>query len=124
MGLIDDQAGQLYESLVNQAIEGSDSFFAKREKIDEYGWRNYGDLYGDHEAVYHKGPTPMISHYNNQYDCVLGFFYQFMRSGDQRGLILAYLPLRRRRYWNASKLSTVFAPREPFRIGQGSQSDG
>jgi hypothetical protein len=84
MGLIDDQAGQLYESLVNQAIEGSDSFFAKREKIDEYGWRNYGDLYGDHEAVYHKGPTPMISHYNNQYDCVLGFFYQFMRSGDPR----------------------------------------
>jgi len=84
MGVTEDQAGPLYESLVNQAIEGSDSFFSKREKIDEYGWRHYGDVYGDHEAVYHKGSNPMISHYNNQYDCVLGFFYQFMRSGDRR----------------------------------------
>jgi hypothetical protein len=82
--LFEDQVGLLYETLVNQAIEGSDSFFSKRERIDEYGWRHYGDVYGDHEAVYHKGPSPMISHYNNQYDCVLGFFYQFMRSGDPR----------------------------------------
>lgn len=84
LGLIDDHAGLLYEKLVKQAIEGDDSFFAKREKIDQYGWRNYGDVYGDHEAVYHQGPSPMISHYNNQYDCVLGFCYQFLRSGDPR----------------------------------------
>jgi len=80
----DDEPARLYEKLVAQAIDGSDSFFAKREKIDEYGWRHYGDVYGDHEAVYHRGPTPLISHYNNQYDCVLGFFYQFMRTGDWR----------------------------------------
>jgi len=84
IGSIDDAPGILYEQLVHQAVEGDDSFFAKREKIDEYGWRHYGDVYGDHEAVYHKGPTPMISHYNNQYDCVLGFVYQFLRSGDPR----------------------------------------
>ena len=79
-----DGSDTLYNSLVRQAISGEDSFFQKREKIDEYGWRNYGDVYGDHEAVFHKGPTPLISHYNNQYDCTLGFFYQFIRSGDAR----------------------------------------
>jgi hypothetical protein len=83
-GLAGLDASRTYQKLVDQAIEGADSFFAKREKIDEYGWRNYGDVYGDHEAVYHSGPTPLISHYNNQYDCVLGFCYQFLRSGDPR----------------------------------------
>lgn len=74
----------LYLKLVDQAIEGSDTFSHKREKIDEYGWRNFGDIYGDHEAVRHSGPTPMVSHYNNQYDCVGGFAAQFFRSGDPR----------------------------------------
>lgn len=75
-----------YLALVDQAIEGPDTFLHKREKIDEYGWRNFGDIYGDHEAIYHKGETPLISHYNNQYDCVLGFLAQFLRSGDLRWL--------------------------------------
>jgi hypothetical protein len=75
-----------YLSLVRQALDGPDTFEAKREKIDEYGWRHFGDIYGDHEAVKHTGPTPMISHYNNQYDCVQAFLIQFMRSGDVRWL--------------------------------------
>ena len=41
--------------------------------IDEYGWRHFGDIYGDHEGVRHTGPTPLVSHYNNQYDVVGGF---------------------------------------------------
>lgn len=73
-----------YLELVDAAIEGDDTFDAKREKIDEYGWRHFGDIYGDHEAVYHTGPEPMVSHYNNQYDPVAGFAYQFFRSGDAR----------------------------------------
>lgn len=73
-----------YLKLVDQAIEGPDTFLHKREKIDEYGWRHFGDIYGDHEAVYWPGPEPMVSHYNNQYDCVAGFLYQFLRSGDSR----------------------------------------
>src|SRR5439155_24007977 len=66
------------------AIEGSDTFERKRERIDEYGWRNFGDLYADHEAVSHPGAEPLVSHYNNQYDAVAGFAIQFMRSGDVR----------------------------------------
>ncbi|MFN9433308.1 MAG: hypothetical protein ACK6DC_00020 [Planctomycetota bacterium] len=73
-----------YLALVDSAIEGDDTFLAKREKIDQYGWRNFGDIYGDHEAVYHKGSTPLISHYNNQYDCTAGFAYQWLRTGDFR----------------------------------------
>jgi hypothetical protein len=65
---------------------GPDTFEAKREVIDEYGWRHFGDIYADHEAVYHTGPAPLVSHYNNQYDPVAGFAYQFMRSGDLRWL--------------------------------------
>ena len=79
----DDPHGT-YLALVNAAIEGPDSFEQKREAIDEYGWRHYGDLYADHEAAFHKGPTPLVSHYNNQYDAIAGVAYQFMRSGDLR----------------------------------------
>lgn len=70
--------------LARQAIEGDNTFFTKREAIDEYGWRNYGDVYADHEAVYHTGPTALVSHYNNQFDVVRGCAIQFLRSGDAR----------------------------------------
>ena len=75
-----------YLALVDQAIDGPDTFLTKRETIDEYGWRNFGDIYGDHEAVGWAGKSPMISHYNNQYDCVAAFLIQFFRSGDLRWL--------------------------------------
>jgi len=80
----EDPAAVLYESIINQAIEGKDTFVDKREAIDEYGWRNFGDVYSDHEAVFHKGPSPLVAHLNNQYDCAWGFAVQFLRSGDPR----------------------------------------
>lgn len=70
-----------YLRLVDGAIEGTETFVSKREVIDQYGWRNFGDLYGDHEAVFNAESTPLISHYNNQYDCVGAFAIQFLRSG-------------------------------------------
>jgi hypothetical protein len=75
-----------YLQLVAAALDGSDTFIHKREVIDEYGWRHFGDIYGDHEAVLYEdvGPKPRVSHYNNQYDCVAGFGYQWLRSGDPR----------------------------------------
>ncbi len=76
------------QELLKFAVEGSDSFFARREVIDEYGWRNYGELYADHEAAYYKGPAPVISHYNNQYDSVYGTLLQFFRTGETRWLDL------------------------------------
>jgi hypothetical protein len=80
----DTSSDARYESLVNLALEGDDTFEIKREKIDEYGWRHFGDIYGDHEAVFQKGSEPLISHYNNQYDCTAGFASQYLRTGDVR----------------------------------------
>ena len=73
-----------YRALVDAALEGPDTFTLKREAADEYGWRHFGDIYGDHEAVRNTSSTPLISHYNNQYDPIAGFAYQFMRTGDVR----------------------------------------
>jgi hypothetical protein len=81
-----DDTNTAYLRLVDAAIEGEDTFEHKREVIDEYGWRHFGDVYGDHEAVFHKQGTAavLVSHYNNQFDNLAGFVYQFARSGDRR----------------------------------------
>ena len=56
------------QQLVDAAIEGPDSLRAKRESVDEYGWRHFGDIYADHENAFSGLTTPLVSHYNNQYD--------------------------------------------------------
>jgi len=58
-------------------------FLADRERIDEYGWRHYGEVYADHEAVNSDPEEPLISHYNNQYDPVAGFARQYMETGSK-----------------------------------------
>jgi YetA-like protein len=70
--------------LIGGMISGPQSFFARREIIDEYGWRHFGDLYADHEAVGHTGPRPLVAHYNNQYDVIYGAIMQYLRNGDRR----------------------------------------
>lgn len=73
-----------YERLVSAAIEGQHAFERKRAVIDEFGWRDFGDIYADHENAFSGAGRPIVSHYNNQYDAVGGFAAQFMRSGDLR----------------------------------------
>lgn len=81
-------------AVLAEAIAGPNSFFAKREVIDEYGWRHYGEVYADHEAAYYHGPKPVVSHYNNQYDVIYGLIFQYLRTGDGRWLDL-FDPLAR-----------------------------
>ena len=78
-----------YLRYVGAILQGPHSFEAKREIVDEFGWRNFGDLYADHEAVGHSGPRPLVSHYNNQYDFVHGALLHFLRTGDHRWWQLA-----------------------------------
>jgi hypothetical protein len=78
-------AAEGYESLVNTAVKGDRTFEQRRELIDEYGWRNFGELYADHEAV----NAPLVSHYNNQYDAIAGFLTRFLQTADQRWWSLA-----------------------------------
>jgi hypothetical protein len=76
------------DALVSAAVDGDDTFEAKRERVDEYGWRHFGDLYADHE----NGGDPSskrVSHYNNQYDAVAGLISQALRTGDPRWWMLA-----------------------------------
>lgn len=73
------------DTLIQQGVEGEQNFFAKREIIDEYGWRNFGDIFADHETLYQeKGERPHVSHYNNQYDGIYGFARQFALTGNPR----------------------------------------
>lgn len=73
-----------YEDYVQSIVEGEHNFFAKRELIDEFGWRNFGDTYADHEAVNNKGDDKLVSHYNNQYDFINVACIHFLRTGDPR----------------------------------------
>lgn len=80
----DTPSGPL-DDLIQSGITGENNFFIKREQIDEYGWRNFGDVFADHETLYQPaGSAPLISHYNNQYDAIYGFARQFALSGDRR----------------------------------------
>ena len=71
-----------YEALVHNVIEGDNTFAQRREAVDEYGWRHFGEVYADHEAV--KSSEAMVSHYNNQYDAIAGFATRFLQTGDAR----------------------------------------
>lgn len=75
--------------LKDTAVSGPNSFFLRREIIDEYGWRHFGDLYADHENLLFKGNKPVISHYNNQYDLIFSFVYQFAATGNHKWFTLA-----------------------------------
>ncbi len=73
------------DELIRQGLDGPSNFFAKREVIDEFGWRNFGDIFADHETLYQQeDEPPLISHYNNQYDPIYGFARQFVFTGDKR----------------------------------------
>jgi hypothetical protein len=84
-----DSFYKLYNNMIESAVKGDNTFIKKRESIDEYGWRNFGDIYADHEAVFHQGESPFISHYNNQYDVVMGCITQFFRTGNHIWFTLA-----------------------------------
>jgi hypothetical protein len=76
-------------TLLGEALTGARNLFAKREVIDEFGWRNFGDVWADHEEAYYVGDKPIISHYNNQYDLLHGLLIQFLLTGDRRWWQLA-----------------------------------
>ncbi len=77
-------------ALINRAVDGERSFLNRREQIDEYGWRNFGEQFADHECLHYNGEGLPVSHYNNQYDGIYGQLLQFARSGDARWFRLAH----------------------------------
>ena len=47
-----DVADARHQMLIQNGLDGDRSFLWKRERQDEYGWRNFGDIYADHETVF------------------------------------------------------------------------
>ena len=76
------------KELASVVIDPEQGLAARREVIDEYGWRNFGDAWADHENVGNDQAAPRISHYNNQYDGIHSMLVHFLRSGDSRWLQL------------------------------------
>jgi len=76
-------------SYLNEATSGQHSIRARREKIDEYGWRNYGDVPADHEQTHYAGSNTIISHYNNQFDLIYGGLLNLAATGHLKWLDLA-----------------------------------
>jgi hypothetical protein len=79
-----DDPNDAYLDLIGQALDSQMGFASKRESADEFGWRNFGDLYADHESAFQPPDAPFVSHYNNQYDPIAAFAVHFLRTGDQR----------------------------------------
>ena len=73
-----------YAKLIDTAVQEPDSWLSRRERIDEYGWRHFGDIYADHEAVKTPENSPLVSHYNNQYDVIYGLVIEYLRTGEAR----------------------------------------
>lgn len=73
--------GNNINDLIDLFVDGPEDLLAKREIIDEFGWRNFGDIYADHEAFYHKGSEAFVSHYSNQYDICAGMYRKFFATG-------------------------------------------
>lgn len=77
------------QNLIEQGINGESSFFEKRKQIDQFGWRHFGELYADHEKALSPNDDYFISHYNNQYDPIVGMLYQWMLTGNSKWFELA-----------------------------------
>jgi len=77
------------DSLIEQVIEGPNNFFIKRERIDEYGWRNFGDVHADHETWLQDSTELFSTHYNNQYDLIYGLLRMHMLSAKPEWFRLA-----------------------------------
>ena len=75
--------------IINEGLSSNKNFFAKREAVDEYGWRNFGDLYADHETDGYTDEEIFVSHYNNQYDPIYGFLRQYTLTGEHKWFELA-----------------------------------
>ncbi len=74
--------------LVDSFCQSKD-FLEKREHVDEYGWRHFGEVYADHEAVGNEQKDIFVSHYNNQYDLLAGFYRKYLVTGDSNWKTLA-----------------------------------
>jgi hypothetical protein len=71
-----------FASYLHTATSARFSIEQRRASIDEYGWRNYGDVPADHEQTHYAGSNTIVSHYNNQFDMIYGGVLQMASTSD------------------------------------------
>lgn len=76
-----DSANRFAEYL-SAATSGKHSLNSRRDSIDEYGWRNFGDIPANHEQTHYAGSNTIVSHYNNQFDMIFGGYLQSASTSD------------------------------------------
>ncbi|WOJ95038.1 hypothetical protein R0135_07670 [Congregibacter variabilis] len=69
-------------TILTAGLSCGQSLLSKRDAIDEYGWRNFGELYADHENDLCEDEDYLISHYNNQYDPLFGLLRLYLATGE------------------------------------------
>ncbi len=82
------------DRFLREALGNQNSWEQRRDVIDEYGWRNFGDVHADHEQRHFDGDSPVVSHYNNQFDLIFGGVLNLAATGDARWFDL-FEPLAR-----------------------------
>jgi hypothetical protein len=78
------ESGAKFDAYIREATSGDCSFAARRDTIDEYGWRNFGDVPANHEQTHYAGTNTIISHYNNQFDLIYGGILNLLTSGESK----------------------------------------
>lgn len=80
----DDGELSRYSNYIAESTTAAYSMDARRNKIDEFGWRNFGDVPADHEQTNYVGSNTIVSHYNNQFDLVFGGVQNLILSADPK----------------------------------------
>ena len=78
----EDRSLNRFHNYLTESTTNEFSISARRDKIDEYGWRNFGDVPADHEQTNYAGSNTIISHYNNQFDLIFGGIQNMLLTGD------------------------------------------
>ncbi|HUU27675.1 MAG TPA: hypothetical protein VM123_07675 [archaeon] len=84
--IYDPQRFPAYERYMQGAVAAKgNNLTADIEKIDEYGWRNFGDTWAKNETDKTGGPhtgRQVVSHFNLEYDFGYGMLFQSLRTID------------------------------------------
>ena len=80
LGFYDDKRAADYERAAQGGVgDPRRNLFTAREKVDEFGWRNFGDVWADNEVG-----GKILSHYNLEYDMGYAMLLQAVRTLDAK----------------------------------------
>jgi hypothetical protein len=79
----DPQRFPVFERYQQGGVTGKKNLVTDIEEVDEYGWRNFGDVWARNETDKTGGPhqgREVVSHYNLEYDMGYGMLLQSLRT--------------------------------------------